>query len=227
MRTTIVEAKYGVSPTPIQFGTTDQWDSLDEAVSAMEQKLRDQGDEWTATRLPTVVVLDVHDPPQETIVWIIDTDACEKVWGTPIEGAVKQIVASHGGAVLEPGPEKTLKVSPLRVTPEHIKAWMRTAPLMALTHNAMNDLAGALGGTNEALAFLAEQATEHNKPIAVNVQEGDDSQTVFLSPKGWSEERLKGWVATTKPALEAEFGKVKGPPCGVPSRKQRRKKRRN
>lgn len=225
MRITIIEAKYGVSPMPIQFETMEPWDSLPEAVATMEKRLADKGSEWKKTELPTVVMLDVNDPPQETIFWIIDTDACEKVWGVPIKDAISRMVGAPDGAVLELGPEKTLKVRPMSVTPDHIRAIMGTAPLVALTNDALNDLSEALGGTEKALEFLVRQATEHDKPIAVNIRDRDGSQTVFLSPKGWTEERLKGWVGTHKAALEAQFGEVTGPPYGRPSRKERRKKR--
>lgn len=141
---------------PLQFETTEKWDSLPEAVAATEKRLADKGNEWEKTELPTVVMLDVSDPPQETILWIIDTDACEKVWGVPIKDAISRIVAAPDGAVLELGPEKTLKVRPMSVTPDHIRALMDTAPLVALTNDALNDLSQALGGPEAALDFLVE-----------------------------------------------------------------------
>ena len=225
MRITVIEAKYGISPMLIESETTEQWNSVDEAVTAKEKRLLDEGHQWAKTALPSVVVLDVDDPPQETILWIVDTDACEKVWGMPIKEAISRMVAARGGGVLELGPERTLKVRPLTVTPDHIRALMATTPLVLLTNDALNDLSQALGGAEMALEFLVGQATEHNKPVAVNIRDPNGSDTIFLSPEGWTEERLKGWVGTHKAAIEAEFGEVQGPPSRAPSRKERRKKR--
>jgi hypothetical protein len=50
-------------------------------------------------------------------------------------------------------------------------------------------------------------ATNVNRPIAANLETGDGtSSTVFISPKGWSEERLSGWVAGHHDVLEEAFG---------------------
>lgn len=44
------------------------------------------------------------------------------------------------------------------------------------------------------------------RPIAVNLPTDDGSRTVFVAPRDWTEERLRGWVAGRHEELGAAFG---------------------
>jgi hypothetical protein len=83
----------------------------------------------------------------------------------------------------------------------------QTGPLLVLTGRALNDLADELGSDEAAMRHLLRVAETVNKPIAVNVETGPDtSSTVFLAPRSWTPERLRGWAAGHHEALEATFG---------------------
>jgi hypothetical protein len=83
----------------------------------------------------------------------------------------------------------------------------RSAPLLVLSHRAFSDLADELGDHDAAIRQVLRIATNAGKPIGINLPTADgDSQTVFLAPRGWSDERLRGWVAGHHEALESEFG---------------------
>ncbi len=94
-------------------------------------------------------------------------------------------------------------VSPARA----IAAAARSAPLLVVSHHAFNDLCAELGGEEPAARHLARVATNTGKPIAANLPTGEGtSTTVFISPKGWTPERLRGWVGGHHAELEAMFG---------------------
>ncbi len=101
---------------------------------------------------------------------------------------------------------------PAAVSPSRaLAAVARTAPLVVVTHRAWADLCAELGDGDAAVRHLARVASRTNKPIAVNLPRGeDDSTTVFVPPREWSEERLRGWVAGHHEDLEAAFGPVAG-----------------
>jgi len=83
------------------------------------------------------------------------------------------------------------------------------APLFIVTGRAFDDLAGQVGGHEEAAAFLLDLAESVGRPIAVNVVTGRDmSSTAFISPRNWTTERLAGWVAGHHELLESQFGDV-------------------
>ena len=65
------------------------------------------------------------------------------------------------------------------------------------------------GSERRALEWLAKLAAETGKPIALNLPDGRDrSVTSFISPPGWSEDRLKGFIAGRHAELEAVLGEV-------------------
>jgi hypothetical protein len=105
---------------------------------------------------------------------------------------------------------RSLRVSidPATVSPARaIAATARTGPLVCLTGRAFRDLADELGGTVRAMRHLMWVSENVNKPIAVNFPTGGEaSRTVFLAPRSWTPERLRGWVAGHHEALEAMFG---------------------
>jgi hypothetical protein len=52
-------------------------------------------------------------------------------------------------------------------------------------------------------------AERHGKPVAVNLPNGDEqTTTVFIPPRGWTAERLEGYVGGMSAELEAAFGPV-------------------
>jgi hypothetical protein len=65
------------------------------------------------------------------------------------------------------------------------------------------------GSDKRALEWLTNLAAETGKPIALNLPDGPDrSVTTFVSPKGWTEERLRGFIAGRHAELEAVLGEV-------------------
>jgi hypothetical protein len=91
-------------------------------------------------------------------------------------------------------------------------AILRTAAeagtVVGLTHRMLNDLSDELGGMEPAIEWLIELATLTGRPVAVNMPTPTGSTTVMLAPKGWGEERLKGWTAGLKDQLEAVHGPI-------------------
>ena len=118
----------------------------------------------------------------------------------------------------------TLTVDPSEISmAAAIRRMAGAAPLLCLTSRALGDLADELGSMEAAADFLLEVAESIGHPIAVNVPTGPDaSSTTFLPPKGWSEERLAGWVAGKHEELEREFGQV----TRLGNRAERRRRRR-
>ena len=80
-------------------------------------------------------------------------------------------------------------------------------PLVCVTGRAWADLADELGGDEAAVRYLVKVAGNTGRPICVNLPTGTEtSTTVFVAPRDWSEERLRGWVAGRHHELEAAFG---------------------
>jgi hypothetical protein len=75
-----------------------------------------------------------------------------------------------------------------------------------LTRRMLADLERELGTMQAAISWLIELATLTNRPMMVNLPTADGSQTVLLAPRGWGEERLKGWAGGLSEGLEAMFG---------------------
>ena len=87
-----------------------------------------------------------------------------------------------------------------------IAAAARSTPLLVVSHRAFRDLADELGGEEHAARHLARVATNTGRPIAANLPTATGSTTVFVSPKGWTPERLQGWVGGHHAELEEAFG---------------------
>ena len=99
----------------------------------------------------------------------------------------------------------------------------RVAPLLVVKQRAFADLAAELGSMEAAVGELLSIAESVNRPIAVSVPTGEDmSSTVFISPRGWTEERLVGWVGGHHQELERQFGEV----TRMGNRAQRHRRRR-
>lgn len=107
----------------------------------------------------------------------------------------------------------TLTIDAARVSPSRALARLARAaatsggPLVVITGRAYAELVAELGGPEAAARHLFRVATNTGRPIAVNLPTGPDtSTTVFISPRGWSDERLRGWGAGHHAELEAAFG---------------------
>ncbi len=74
---------------------------------------------------------------------------------------------------------------------------------------ALLDLERELGGFEAAARHLHRVATNTGKPIGINAPTGpDSSRTMFVPPRGWTRERLAGWVAGHHELLEQQFGEA-------------------
>jgi len=95
-----------------------------------------------------------------------------------------------------------------RVSPsETIRRSAGLAPLTMVRGRMLIELADELGGYEEAGRFLYGIAEDLGRPIGVNVPTLDgNSRSMFMAPKGWSQERLAGWVAGRHREIEAAFG---------------------
>src|SRR5687768_4380838 len=63
-----------------------------------------------------------------------------------------------------------------------------------LTARMLADLVAELGSYEAATLWLVELATLTNRPMMVNVPTTEGSTTVLLAPRGWGDERLRGWA---------------------------------
>jgi hypothetical protein len=98
----------------------------------------------------------------------------------------------------------TVTIDPAKQSPsEVLKVTAGLAPLTMVTARMLVD---ELGGQEQAGAFLAEIAEDIGRPIAVNVPTPTGSRSMFMAPKGWSRDRLAGWVAGKRDEIEQAFG---------------------
>ena len=104
----------------------------------------------------------------------------------------------------------TVTVDPAAVSmAAAIRQAARVAPLLVVKQRAFADLATELGSMEAAVGELLSIAESVNRPVAVNMPTGADaSSTVFISPRGWTEERRRGWIGGRHAELEGAFGRV-------------------
>ena len=95
----------------------------------------------------------------------------------------------------------------VRIT-DAIRGAAHVAPCLVLGQAALVDLVAELGGMEAAAAYLLTIAEELDRPIGVNVEQGNGLQTMFVAPRTWPVTRLQGWVAGHHGELESEFGEV-------------------
>jgi hypothetical protein len=80
-------------------------------------------------------------------------------------------------------------------------------PLVVVTSRMYGELERELRSPEAVARHMARVATNTGRPLAVNIADGEDrSQTLFVAPNGWSEERLAGWAAGHHQELKAMFG---------------------
>ncbi len=80
-------------------------------------------------------------------------------------------------------------------------------PLVCVTGRMFGELERELGGPEAVARRLLRIATATGRPICVNFETGaETSTTMFIAPRGWSEDRLRGWAAGRHAELEAAFG---------------------
>ena len=80
-------------------------------------------------------------------------------------------------------------------------------PLVCVTGRMFGELERELGGPEAVARHVCRVATNTGRPLAVNLPTGPDtSTTIFVSPEGWTEERLRGWAASHQAELDAAFG---------------------
>ena len=80
-------------------------------------------------------------------------------------------------------------------------------PPVVVTHRAYADLVAELGSDEAAARHLFRVATNTGRPIAVNLPTGPEtSTTMFVAPRDWTDERLRGWAAGHHGALQEMFG---------------------
>ena len=102
----------------------------------------------------------------------------------------------------------TVTIDAATVSPSKaLAATARLAPLVVVTDRCFGEMLAELGGAVAASAHLVRVATNVGKPLAVNLPRGlDRSTTVFIGPKGWSDERVAGWIGGHHETLERQFG---------------------
>jgi hypothetical protein len=101
----------------------------------------------------------------------------------------------------------TIGNDPAAVRPSvALAAAARAAPLLVVTHRAFADLVAELGSFEATARHLARVATNTGRPIGINAPTPDGSRTMFIPPKGWTRERLAGWIGGHHELLEREFG---------------------
>ena len=112
------------------------------------------------------------------------------------------------GSPSDPTRCATVTIDAATVSPSKaLAATARLAPLAVVTGRAYGEMLAELGDAEAVIAHLVRVATNVGKPLAVNLPSGPDtSSTVFLGPKGWSDERVMGWGAGHHEALERQFG---------------------
>jgi hypothetical protein len=198
--------------TPRNWHISEEWGSLEAALEANLEP----DDRWR--RAGHAVQIAQED---DSTLMLIDIEALETEAKAPWDGELYEDPVTRL-------PGNAARIRPLRVTPSFVRRMSEAAPMFTLTNAAYLDLVFALGSDEQVVGFLSELANEQHKPVGMNIAKPDGSSTTaFIPPKGWTQERLAGWVATRQEALEAQFGKVAGTPRSRFSRKARRQKDRD
>jgi hypothetical protein len=78
--------------------------------------------------------------------------------------------------------------------------------LLIVTAAMFSGLAVELGSEDTALTHLMDVATKADRPLGVTLLTEDGSQTVFIAPLTWTQERLRGWVGGRHEEIISLFG---------------------
>lgn len=98
--------------------------------------------------------------------------------------------------------------SPSQVYRQIARATASTEVMIAFGAGIARELRQELHSWERVGAWMLEVATETGKPVLLNVEQGDESETLAIAPKGWSEERLQGYIAACHEELEEAFGEI-------------------
>ncbi|MCK9487490.1 MAG: hypothetical protein M0R73_12470 [Dehalococcoidia bacterium] len=80
----------------------------------------------------------------------------------------------------------------------------RPEQLLVLGPSAWSALVFLHGSAEQAATVLLQFATERGRPVGVHLED----TTTFVGPEGWSEERLRGYVAGFRDEIESLFGEA-------------------
>jgi hypothetical protein len=99
-------------------------------------------------------------------------------------------------------------VDPSKVRPSHAIAVTvgGSTALLMVTSAMFGGLTVELGSDDAALAYLLDMATQVDRPLGVNGSIEDGSQTAFIAPITWTQERLAVWVGGRHEELIKLFG---------------------
>ena len=103
----------------------------------------------------------------------------------------------------------TLRIDVERASPARALAILARSSraLVCVTGRMFAELERELGGPEAVACQLFEIATATGRPLCANLPSGaETSTTVFVSPRGWSEDGLRGWAAGKRDELEVAFG---------------------
>lgn len=93
-----------------------------------------------------------------------------------------------------------------------LRAMSRTSVPLMLTNAAYRHLREESDASDSsALNYLVKMATQAGRPVFVNLEQADGtSETIAISPKFWTGERLAGHVAVLRDELGELFGEISG-----------------
>jgi hypothetical protein len=78
--------------------------------------------------------------------------------------------------------------------------------LVMLSGRMFRELVAEFGGEEPALRKLLRICERTNKPMGINIETDDGSRSVFIAPRSWTQERLRGWVGGRHEDINAMFG---------------------
>ncbi len=97
----------------------------------------------------------------------------------------------------------------IKTPPSGLRASLEAAigkgGLPVLTPEALDYLRDELGGMDALADYLFGLVNKAQRPIGVH----DGARTTFIGPRGWTNERLAGYISVHQEALSAAFGPVR------------------
>lgn len=97
MRIAVIETQHGIRNAegliPNRVAVVETWESFPIAIHETEEELAKRQAKWTTKQASELIVeIDVHDPPTETMITLIDADQVERQTGTPIMDVIKFMI---------------------------------------------------------------------------------------------------------------------------------------